>query len=195
MAEFFKVFCDGATRGNNIKGSMRYGSFGSVVLDSNNDIKYTTKLGFEGKEVTNNRMEMIALIYSVSMVLKYNLGKKIEIEVNTDSQILHKGINDWMTGWKKRGWKKSNGKTIENKDLWLVIDDLFKIDDLDLRTKWVKGHVKLTEGASLETIYNNRVDELANEVLDDGQTHEDLSGTISNIQKFIDEVKGSDSND
>jgi ribonuclease HI len=56
----------------------------------------------------------------------------------TDLDMVFRGCNEWLTGWKARGWRKSNGKPPENLDLWKVIDPL--LSARKVRVEWVKGH-------------------------------------------------------
>ena len=43
-----------------------------------------------------------------------------------------------MPGWKAKGWRKANGKGVENEDLWLEIDRLMAFHDITW--EWVRGH-------------------------------------------------------
>ncbi|WP_369046608.1 RNase H family protein [Sinomonas sp. P10A9] len=55
-----------------------------------------------------------------------------------DSQYVINCVTKWMPGWKRRGWKKADGKPVLNVDLLLQIDQ-----ELAGRTyafEWVKGH-------------------------------------------------------
>jgi ribonuclease HI len=60
------------------------------------------------------------------------------ITLFTDSVYVMKGITEWIYGWKKRGWKKSDKKPVLNADLWQqldVINQTLKVD-----WQWIKGH-------------------------------------------------------
>lgn len=85
------------------------------------------------KNTTNNRMEMTAAIYAFSMFTTAS-----RLVIYTDSSYLKDGITRWINGWKKKGWKKSSGDDVKNKDLWVVIDAWNKYHDIDWR--WVKAH-------------------------------------------------------
>jgi ribonuclease HI len=66
-----------------------------------------------------------------------------------------KGITEWIHSWKKKGWKKADGKAVLNRKLWRELDY-----ECCLRTvewKWVKGHTG--------DPYNERCDELAREAI------------------------------
>jgi len=99
-------------------------------------------------ETTNNRMEMMAAIKALEAIKP---GYRGDITLWTDSTYVLKGITEWIHGWKKRGWKKSDKKPVVNVDLWKQLDALNA--ERDITWKWVKGHAGV-EG-------NERADELA----------------------------------
>lgn len=84
---------------------------------------------------TNNRMELMAVIKAMEALA----GEKKPILLHSDSRYVINGITKgWAKGWKKRGWKKSNGEPAMNPDLWARLLDL--LPGLDINFKWVKGH-------------------------------------------------------
>ena len=87
------------------------------------------------KSTTNNRMEMMAAIKAIEAIKP---GFSGHIILFTDSTYVLKGITEWIHGWKKRGWKKSDKKPVINKDLWQKLDALNS--QRDIQWKWVKGH-------------------------------------------------------
>lgn len=99
-------------------------------------------------ETTNNRMELMAAIKALEAVKP---GYKGPITLWTDSTYVMKGITEWIHGWKKRGWKKSDKKPVLNADLWKELDIVNARHDVNWQ--WVKGHAG-EEG-------NERADELA----------------------------------
>ena len=100
------------------------------------------------KSTTNNRMEMMAAIKALEAI-KPNFSGPVVLF--TDSTYLLKGITEWIHGWKKRGWKKSDKKPVINKDLWQELDALNS--KRDIQWEWVKGHAG--------DIGNEKADELA----------------------------------
>ena len=64
---------------------------------------------------------------------------------------MRKGITEWIEGWEAKGWKQSNGKPVQNVDLWKKLREQSKRHEIDWQ--WVKGH----SGSEL----NERVDMLA----------------------------------
>ena len=97
---------------------------------------------------TNNRMEMMAAIKALEAIKP---GFSGPIVLFTDSTYVLKGITEWIHGWKKRGWKKSDKKPVINKDLWQQLDALNSVRDI--QWKWVKGHAG--------DVGNEKADELA----------------------------------
>jgi ribonuclease HI len=94
-----------------------------------------TKWGAEAN-TTNNRMELSAAVAALSALTS---GPKPEkVRVFTDSQYLQKGISQWISGWKKNGWKTAAKGTVKNKDLWEKLDSLNI--SMAVEWHWVKGH-------------------------------------------------------
>ena len=133
------IYTDGACSGNPGPGGW------GVLMQFGN--KEKTLKGGE-KETTNNRMELMAAIKALEAIKPEFKG---EITLWTDSTYVLKGITEWIHGWKKRGWKKSDKKPVINKDLWQRLDVLNA--EKNINWKWVKGHAGV-DG-------NERADELA----------------------------------
>jgi ribonuclease HI len=119
-----EVFTDGACSGNPGPG-------GWGVLIVKND-EFLELSGGDG-ETTNNRMEMRAVIEALKAT-----ANEPAIRIYTDSQYVKNGINDWIKGWKRNGWKTAARKPVKNQDLWRALDDLLKGRKVEWR--WVKGH-------------------------------------------------------
>ncbi len=73
------------------------------------------------------------------------------LHIFCDSKYTIDSITKWMPGWKKKGWKKSDGKPVLNQDLMKALDRA--ISGRTYTFEWVKGHA----GHELNEI----VDELA----------------------------------
>ncbi|WP_233353585.1 ribonuclease HI [Hellea balneolensis] len=133
------IYTDGACSGNPGPG-------GWGVLMQFGDKEKTLKGGEH--DTTNNRMEMMAAIKALEAINEKYRGN---VTLWTDSTYVMKGITEWIHGWKKRGWKKSDKKPVVNVDLWKELDALNAIHNVTW--KWVKGHAGV-EG-------NERADKLA----------------------------------
>ncbi|HWU65166.1 MAG TPA: ribonuclease H [Ensifer sp.] len=86
------------------------------------------------KKTTNIRMEMLAVIKGLSSLDIPHLP----VLVISDNQMVVKGATEWMSGWKERGWRKSDKSAVENLDLWLEIDALMQTRPIEWL--WVRGH-------------------------------------------------------
>lgn len=85
---------------------------------------------------TNNRMEMTAVIEAMNAVN----NKNMPVIIYTDSAYICNCLNkDWISGWKKNGWKTSKKQPVENQDLWIRIDNLMSLFK-DIKIVKVKGH-------------------------------------------------------
>jgi ribonuclease HI len=91
-------------------------------------------------------MELTAVINALLA-----LSRPSRVRLISDSEYVLKGLTEWMAGWKKRGWRKSNKKPVLNADLWRRLDELMQQHTLDI--EWVRGHTGHAE--------NERCDELA----------------------------------
>ena len=59
--------------------------------------------------------------------------------IHTDNDMIAKGYNEWLKGWKLKGWKNASKKPVANQDLWQRIDKL-KQEKPTVVVKWVRGH-------------------------------------------------------
>lgn len=138
------IFTDGACRGNPGPGGwgvlLRYGSHEKTFFGGESD-------------TTNNRMELMAAIQALKQ-----LRESCKIELHTDSQYLQKGITEWLTGWKKRHWKKPDNKPVKNADLWKELDEL--AEGHVITWHWVKAHNGHRENEMADELANRGIDEL-----------------------------------
>jgi ribonuclease HI len=81
---------------------------------------------------TNNRMELQAAIEGLRAV-----PAPSPVTVFSDSEYLIKGMTEWIEGWKRRNWKNSAKKSVENRDLWETLDALA---GGRVTWNWVRGH-------------------------------------------------------
>lgn len=157
------IHADGACSGNPGPGGWAYEITWPNVLVSGGRIE-----GDSGgtPATTNNAMELMAAIAALEAIaaspLLQDLGRDeilqeaIAVRLVLDSQYVVGGINEWIAGWKSRGWRKSDGKPVLNKELWQRLDaaaEALRAVDLSVFAVWTKGHAD-NEG-------NNRVDEMA----------------------------------
>lgn len=125
------IYTDGACH-----GSTKIGGIG-VVFVKNNKIIY--KFNKQFTDTTNNRMEILAIIYAL-----HAISKPIDIiNIYSDSQ--------YAIGCITKNWTRK-----KNTDLWQLFDKVYsKAKTLcpNIQFNWVKGH-DINE-------FNNAADELA----------------------------------
>jgi ribonuclease HI len=118
------IHTDGACKGNPGPGG-----WGALLVSGAHE-----KELFGGqKHTTNNRMEMMAVIEALGA-----LKGPCRVVLYTDSSYVQKGITEWITGWKARGWRTADKKPVKNEDLWRLLDTAAARHRVEWR--WVKGH-------------------------------------------------------
>ena len=45
------------------------------------------------------------------------------IRVVTDSRLMIDSMTRWLDGWKRKGWRTADGKSVKNQDLWRQLDE------------------------------------------------------------------------
>lgn len=133
-----QIYTDGACKRN--PGPGGYG----VVLRYNEHEK-TLSGGF--RLTTNNRMEILAVIAGLEA-----LSSACSVTVTSDSKYVVDAIEKgWARKWRSKNWKKTDGETALNPDLWTRLLDL--CDRHQVKFEWVRGHAGHPE--------NERCDEMA----------------------------------
>ncbi len=145
------IYCDGACSGNPGPGG-----WGSIVY-------FDTKvyeLGESSAATTNNRMEISGTLEALRFYLlkTKDIGDLSDhnIQIYTDSVYVIKGATEWLSGWKRRGWKNAENVDIANPDLWQQFDVVLtnlKNKKIKLNWSFVKGHTGVAG--------NERCDEIA----------------------------------
>jgi len=136
------VFTDGAAKGNPGPGG-----WGVIIVTPDRRV---TELGGGSPHTTNNRMELSGAIAA----LEHVAGHAGPVAIHTDSTYVIHGITQWVSGWRRRGWKTAQGGDVMNRELWEQLSGLVGArarGEIDWR--WVRGHAG-TPG-------NERVDEIA----------------------------------
>jgi ribonuclease HI len=134
------IYADGACKGNPGPGG-----WGALLRCEGQE-----KELFGGESpTTNNRMELSAVIQALS-----SLKRPCEVHLHVDSQYVLKGMTEWISGWKARGWKTAAKTPVKNEDLWRQLDHQLATGGHDVKWHWIKGHSGHVD--------NERADALAN---------------------------------
>lgn len=139
MNDYVKIYADGACKGNPGPGG-----WGALLMYNGHE---KAICGGE-RDTTNNRMELTAVIRALE-----TLKRPSKIRLYTDSIYVQKGMTEWLSGWKSRGWRTADKKPVKNDDLWRTLDVLAQGHEVEW--VWVKGHAG--------DVGNERADALANQ--------------------------------
>lgn len=144
------IYTDGGCRGNDSTKD-NVGGIGIVLMYPAKEYIKEYKEGF--KNTTNNKMELLAVIKALEM-----LTEKCKVTIYTDSAyIVNAFKQNWITGWKMKGWSRGKSGALKNKELWIKLDELTTYHQVSF--KKVKGHS--------DNVYNNIADKLVNEAMDE----------------------------
>ena len=151
------IYTDGSSRGNPGPGG-----FGAILMWG----EKVKEISAAYRKTTNNRMELLAVIKAL-MALK---TKNLPVHIYTDSKYVVESVEKkWLDNWLKTDFK--GGK--KNKDLWLQYHKIAV--PFQIKFHWVKGHST--------NKYNNRCDELATTVADNGPWEIDLEFESNELLK------------
>ncbi len=121
-----RVACDGSCLGNPGPGGwaaiLRFETGEETILTGGEPA------------TTNNRMELTAAIRALAA-----LPEGREAEILCDSRYVIQGIEEWMPGWVRRGWRTAGRKPVKNQDLWMLLAEK-RAARPAARFRWVRGH-------------------------------------------------------
>ncbi|GGR39432.1 ribonuclease HI/GNAT superfamily N-acetyltransferase [Nocardioides luteus] len=101
---------------------------------------------------TNNMGELTAVLD----LLRQTAHTGEPLLVYCDSKYVINSVTKWMAGWKRKGWKKADGKPVLNVEIMKELDAAMQ--GREVRFEWIKGHSghplneaadKLANGAAL----------------------------------------------
>jgi ribonuclease HI len=104
--------------------------------------------GFD-PQTTNNQMELLAVIRGLE-----SLKTPCLVTVFTDSVYVGQGMTQWMSAWKRNGWRRKGrdgSQPLKNVKMWQQLDQLIQLHEVKYQS--VRGHSGHPE--------NERCDELA----------------------------------
>ncbi len=124
-----ELYTDGACSGNPGPGGWAF------ILRDLKTGKELTGSGGESNS-TNNRMEILAVVNGLKA-----LKKSCRVRLYSDSKYVLQGLQEWMAGWKKNGWKRKEGRKLvelKNAELWQQLDQLIPLHQMSYHH--VRGH-------------------------------------------------------
>lgn len=125
------IYIDGSCR-----PSSRFGSYGILIIDDNGNRKTLTGTR---DDVTNNIMEMMALLEALKYIHENKLDEQYEVDIYCDSQYVVKGVKEWWPKWVANNYRTTTGP-VKNLELWKeIMDWCVKVK---CTLNWVKGHAE-----------------------------------------------------
>jgi ribonuclease HI len=144
-----EIYADGACKGNPGPGG-----WGALL-----------RMGAHEKELcggealtTNNRMELTAVIEALKA-----LKRPVKARVHTDSKYVQQGMQSWLAGWKKKGWKTAGKQPVKNVELWQALDALAAGHEIEW--VWVKGHAGHEGNERADALANQGVEKIAKQTM------------------------------
>jgi ribonuclease HI/GNAT superfamily N-acetyltransferase len=83
---------------------------------------------------TNNQGELTAVLD----LLRQTAHTGEPLLIYCDSKYVINSVTKWMAGWKRKGWKKADGKPVLNVEIMKDLDAAMQ--GRDVRFEWIKGH-------------------------------------------------------
>lgn len=83
---------------------------------------------------TNNVGELTAVLE----FLRATAHLEEDVHILCDSQYVINSLTQWMPGWRRRGWRKADGKPVANAELMAALHTA--LEGRDVRFTWVRGH-------------------------------------------------------
>lgn len=120
------VHVDGSCLGNPGPGG-----WAVVILETDGS---THSLTGSDPDTTNNCMELMAALVALRA-----LPADVPAVLFSDSEYVVKGLNAWLPGWERRGWKTAKGQPIANPDLWRLLSAAQAARPLT-EVEWVRAH-------------------------------------------------------
>ena len=148
----------------------------------------TTKLNIERKiiiaDCTNNRAELIAMYTAVRLANEIKQIKPYDITIYADSKFVVYGMKVWMEDWLRK--IDDNGiiynhanKPVINQDLFMMILSYMISNNLRLKIRHQKGHVKFLNEKSLA---------MASRVFQESNGYKLDYGTLRRISLYNDKI-------
>lgn len=91
------------------------------------------------EESTNNVGELLAVLD----LLRQTRGASEDLHIFADSQYVINALTKWRFAWKRKGWKKGDGKPVANREIMEALDEELEYarkKGRKVEFEWVRGH-------------------------------------------------------
>lgn len=87
---------------------------------------------------TNQRAELMAAVRALEVLVEQQQTGN-PVQIRTDSRYVQRGLQEWLPGWKARGWKTTSKTPVLHRDLWERLDAL-RVQFSTVELVHVRGH-------------------------------------------------------
>lgn len=150
----FHIFTDGACSDNGRRGAKA--GIG-VYYYSLPTAQHLSRPLSKHEPHTNNRAELTALLEAFRWLEKN--PRPEEVCIWSDSEYSIHAITKWAAGWKRNGWRKKDGRPIQNLDLIQTLYEKLSMNP-KVHLRHVDGHNK-SRASEFPWCGNHKADELA----------------------------------
>ena len=133
------VYADESCLGNGKQGDNPGGAGGLVEYRRSKGELARRDFWVSERATTNNRMALRSSIEAFTALSAK--GHRFSVVFTSDSRYLVDGMTDWVHNWTRRGWKKADGKPVENRELWQQAVEVIQRGGHEVQWRWVRGHV------------------------------------------------------
>ncbi|MCU0619030.1 MAG: ribonuclease HI [Gemmatimonadaceae bacterium] len=132
------VYADESCLGNGQRDAAPGGAGGLVEFRTPSGAMVRRDFWLSEGDTTNNRMALRSVIEAFAALSVK--GESLSVVFTSDSKYLIDGLTTWVFGWTKRGWKKADGKPVENLALWHEVLRTVRASGHEVSWRWVRGH-------------------------------------------------------
>lgn len=140
------IYTDGACKGNPGPGG-----YGMVILNGN-ELFYLHGELFE-EDVTNNQMELRAIIYALEFMQE--IYPEEVFTIHSDSRYCVSICNEWIWNWARNGWQNSKKQQIENYDLVKKLYKYLNVDFPNFKIEKCAGHAGIAGNELADAVATN----------------------------------------
>ena len=120
-----KIYADGSFNPD-VMGS----GYGGIIEKINGEREIFSR-SFHGGG--SNQMELLAVLDGLK-----RMASAEELQINTDSRYVIRGMVQWMHFWRHNDWQTAYGRSVKFAEHWQELDRLSEGKFIEL--KWIKGH-------------------------------------------------------
>ncbi|MBM9512153.1 ribonuclease H family protein [Desulfogranum marinum] len=125
LSEVHKIYADGSFNGETNQSG--YGGF-TESPDGRQELYSQSFMGG-----SSNLMELLAITEGLQ-----RLSSQKNIQINTDSRFVIRGLVQWVHFWRYNNWQTAYGRAVRNANYWQQACDLCEGKCVEF--KWIKGH-------------------------------------------------------